>query len=209
MAEIDVLTKIMDCAYASKSDLYRIAEAAGKPVQACLHWTAFTYDRTFPDYHINIKGNGEVEIMEEDFSVKLPHNYMKNSASIGISLCCCKDATSNDLGDYPPTEIQINTMAKIIAVLAEALDLPITKKHFPTHGESADNEDYTIYFNDWNGYPNNTYGPKSDVCRWDLELLGKNTESPVYNPYDEEHRGGTILRGKGIWYRNRFYGHNY
>lgn len=32
-------------------------------------------------------------------------------------------------------------------------------------------------------------------------------ESPVYNPYDEEHRGGTILRGKGLYYKYKFYGH--
>ena len=96
-------------------------------------------------------------------------------------------------------------MSQVIAVLSQSLDIPIDKEHFPTHGESADNEDYEVYFPESTGYPNNTYGPKSDCERWDLEVLYMD-ESTKFDPYDEDNRGGNVLRGKGLWYKSQYYG---
>jgi len=85
---------------------------------------------------------------------------------------------------------------------AETLDHTYYRNSVLTHGEAADNEDgLDIYYPDYSGYPNNTYGPKSNVDRWDLEFLGT-AESPIYNPYDETgHRGGDVLRGKANYFR--------
>ena len=90
----------------------------------------------------------------------------------------------------------------LMADLDEVLSHTIDKQHVLTHGEIADCEDGSPVY--WDG----KYGPKTTVDRWDLEVLwDENGESPRYNPWDEEHRGGTILRGKANWYKYQFYGH--
>lgn len=200
MREVD-LTELMDNAYASKWNLQQKAYANGRDVQIFLHWTACPYGRYYGSYHVNIDYDGSI-ILTADLDETLSHTYMRNSGSIGLTLCCCYGATTDDPGDQPPTQEQIETMAKCIAVLSEALDIPIDKQHVLTHGEIADCEDGSPEYFD------GLYGPKNGATRWDLEVLwDKNDESPVFNPYDEEHRGGTILRGKGNYYKYKFYGH--
>ena len=114
--------------------------------------------------------------------------------AVGITLACGVGATTNDLGCEPPTDKQIEVMAQAIAVVADALWLTINKEHVLTHGEAADNED-----GDW---CHEAYGPKSTVERWDLEYLGT-SESPSCNPWAEDGtRGGDVLRGKAMWYKN-------
>lgn len=105
-----------------------------------LHWSAGYYDTVFDDYHINIQGDGEI-IVTGGFGEIKAHTWQRNSGSIGVSLCCAYNATSNDLGEEPPTEIQIEKMAQVIAHLAKGLDIPIDKQHVLTHGEAANNED--------------------------------------------------------------------
>ena len=205
MVDINDLTHIMNLAYAAKARLYELAEANNKPVQVVLHWTAGGYYTYFNDYSINIDGDGDVHIKNYDFAVSTGHNYMKNSASIGITLCCAYNASPHDLGDYPPTEAQIEAMAKIMAVLSEALDIEIDIHHMPTHGESADNQDYTIYYADPTGYYNNTYGPQSNCERWDLQIL---RDSEDYTTdYDDPMTGGNQIRALARVYRNQYYGH--
>ena len=205
MASTEELTQIYDLATAAKSDLESMAAGAGKPVQVVLHWSAGHYNTVFGDYHINITGDGRLHITTNDFSEKKNHNYYKNTAAIGVSLCCGVDITTNNKGTEPPTRAQVESMSQVIAVLSQSLDIPIDKEHFPTHGESADNEDYEVYFPESTGYPNNTYGPKSDCERWDLEVLYMD-ESTKFDPYDEDNRGGNVLRGKGLWYKSQYYG---
>ena len=79
-------------------------------------------------------------------------------------------------------------------VLANALGIPLDKEHFMSHGRAADNEDGI--------QASESYGPKTTCERWDLEYLGTE-ESPAFNPYDEEHRGDTIIVGKANWYNNQ------
>jgi len=205
LVDINDLTEIMNLAYAAKSRLYDIAAANNKPVQLVLHWTAGGYYSYFDDYHINIDGDGDVHITERDFARSIPHNYMKNTASIGITLCCAYNASPHNLGDYPPKECQIEAMAQIMAVLSEALDLDIDIHHMPTHSESADSQDYTIYYHDYTGYPNNTYGVQSNCERWDLQRL--RMEDEWTTDYDDPMTGGNQLRSMARAFRQKFYGH--
>ena len=207
MVDLGDLTDIMNCAYAAKSRLEELAANAGKPVQIVLHWTAGKYNQySFHDYHINIDGDGDTHITERDFARTIPHSYMKNTASIGVTLCCAYNATTNDLGDYPPTEDQISAMAQVIAVLSEALGIEIDIQHVCTHGEHADNVDgFIVHFYDYTGYPNNTYGPQSNCERWDLQLLRPTDEYTT--DYDNPMTGGNQLRSLARAFRQKFYGH--
>lgn len=124
--------------------------------------------------------DGSIYVSTDDFSEVLAHTYHRNTGAIGIALACCAFATSEDLGDEPPTAKQIESMAQVVMTLANALDIPLDKEHFMSHGRAADNEDGI--------QASEPYGPKTTCERWDLEYLGTE-ESPVFNPYDEEHRG--------------------
>ncbi len=205
MVDINDLTEIMNLAYAAKSRLYDIAADNNKPVQVVLHWTAGKYYSYFDSYSINIDGDGDIHIRNRDFSKPTGHNYYKNAASIGITLCCAYNATTNDLGEYAPTEEQIEAMAKIMAILSEALGTDIDIVHFPTHGESAMNFDYTVYFPDYTGYPNNVYGPAANCERWDLQKI-RDTDEWITDP-DDPMTGGNQLRSLARAFRQKFYGH--
>lgn len=158
-----------------------------------LHWSAGHYFQKFDDYHINITADGKIYIGTNDLSEVLAHTWRRNSGAIGISLCCACGATSGSLGDEPPTNKQIETMAQVIAVVADALWLTICKRYVLTHGEAADNED------GWEAHEQ--YGPKTTCERWDLEYLGTK-ESPRFEPWATDgSRGGDVLRGKALWYK--------
>lgn len=178
----------------ARDTIWEQAKSQGRNPKVYLHWSAGRYDSVFDDYHINITGAGKIFVTTNDLSEIKSHTWRRNTGSIGISLCCAYNATSSDLGEYAPTNIQIETIAKVIDVVATGLWLTINKEHVLTHGEAADNEDGI-----WCHEP---YGPKNGCERWDLEFL-ETSESPKYDPWDEEHRGGSILRGKAIWYHNQ------
>lgn len=178
----------------AREAIWEQAKSQGRNPKVYLHWSAGRYDSVFDDYHINITGAGKIFVTTNDMSEIKSHTWRRNTGSIGISLCCAYNATTNDLGEYAPTDIQIETIAKVIDVVATGLWLTINKEHVLTHGEAADNED-GIWCHD-------PYGPKNGCERWDLEFL-ETSESPKYDPWDEEHRGGSILRGKAIWYHNQ------
>ena len=178
----------------ARETIWEQAKSQGRTPKVYLHWSAGRYDSVFDDYHINITGAGKIFVTTNNLSEIKSHTWRRNTGSIGISLCCAYNATTNDLGEYAPTDIQIETIAKVIDVVATGLWLTINKEHVLTHGEAADNED-GIWCHD-------PYGPKNGCERWDLEFL-ETSESPKYDPWDEEHRGGSILRGKALWYHNQ------
>lgn len=178
----------------ARETIWEQAKSRGRNPKVYLHWSAGRYDSVFDDYHINITGAGKIFVTTNNLSEIKSHTWRRNTGSIGISLCCAYNATTNDLGEYAPTDIQIETIAKVIDVVATGLWLTINKEHVLTHGEAADNED-GIWCHD-------PYGPKNGCERWDLEFL-ETSESPKYDPWDEEHRGGSILRGKALWYHNQ------
>ena len=188
------LDEIEQLASESRDSLWEQAQELGREPKGYLHWSAGHYGQFYDDYHINIDSDGSIYISTDDFSEVLAHTYHRNTGAIGIALACCAFATSEDLGDEPPTAKQIESMAQVVMTLANALDIPLDKEHFMSHGRAADNEDGI--------QASEPYGPKTTCERWDLEYLGTE-ESPVFNPYDEEHRGDTIIVGKANWYNNQ------
>lgn len=178
----------------AKESIWAQAQSAGREPKLYLHWTAGRFGQFWDDYHVQIDGDGEIYVYGALDDV-LAHTWHRNTGAVGITLLGAYGATTEDLGDYAPTEAQIESMAKVIDALAEGLWLTIDKNHVLTHGEAADNED-----GEW---CHEEYGPKSTVERWDLEYLGTD-ESPSYNPYAEDgSRGGDVLRGKALWYHNQ------
>jgi hypothetical protein len=150
--------------------------AQGKIDRIFLHWSAGPYGRPFPDYHINIDANGTLYAPTTRLTDMLSHTWKQNTGSVGISMLCCRNATSNHLGSEPPTEMQIETMAQIIALLCRDLNLSIDCNHVRTHAEQANIDEY---------------GPDTTWERWDLWFL---------HDGDEPGSGGDILRGKAVYY---------
>lgn len=193
---IDELRQLAD---AAREDIWATARAYGREPKIYLHWSAGHYFQKFGDYHVNIVGDGRIYVSTDNLAEVLAHTYRRNSGSVGISLCCCAGATTNDLGDEPPTAAQIEAMAQAIQVVCDAMWLTIDKAHVLTHGEAANNED-----GDWSchrpyAWWNDSYGDGD--TRGDLEYLGTD-ESPRYNPFATDgSRGGDVLRGKANWYR--------
>ena len=194
------LQEVEDLAAKAREELWNESAALGREPKIYLHWTAGKYDTTFSDYHINITGDGSIYVSTTVFSKTLSHTWRRNTGSIGIALCACYGATSNDLGDYAPTAKQIEVMSQVIDRVATALWLTIDKEHVMTHGEAANNEDGIrphpcyAWWNDEEG---------DGDTRGDLEYLGT-SESPRYNPSATDgSRGGDVLRGKANWYKNK------
>ena len=178
----------------SKDGLYEKAQSVGREPMIYLHWSAMHYAQTFSDYHINITGDGKIWVSTDDLSEVLAHTWKKNTGAIGVALCCAYNATTNDLGDEPPTSAQIESISQVVAWLCKLLDIPCDNQHVMTHGEIANitSPAYAAW-NDETG--------DGDV-RWDLEYLGID-ESPRYNPYATDgSRGGDVLRGKANFYLN-------
>ena len=95
--------------------------------------------------------------------------------------CARTECALVDFGPEPPTVVQIEAMAKVVAILCEELCLPITPQTVMTHCEAA--------FAD-------CYGPGDGDAdmRWDLWFL------PQTNLYGELEPGGPLLRGKANYY---------
>lgn len=173
-----------------------------------LHWSAGHYGQFFDDYHINIDSDGSIYISTHDLSEVLSHTFGRNTGSVSISLACGAGANTENLGDEPPTNDQIESMAKVIKAVAEGLWLTINKECVLTHGEAADNEDgvpvdYSKLNDGDNGEELGMYGPQHTCERWDLEYLGT-ADSPSYNPSATDGtRGGDVLRGKALWYQQQ------
>ena len=178
-------------------NLWATARQYGRDVKLYLHWTACPYNAVFEDYHINIGPDGELRFTGALDEIK-SHTWKRNSGAIGIAIDGCTNANTSDLGDEPPTEAQIEAMAKVIAVLANALDLTIDLARVMTHGEAADNADgyYGAYGSE------EEYGPLSTVERWDLQSLGTDESREYIKNFDDPAPGGNVLRGKANGYRN-------
>ena len=165
---------------------YRYAE----PVKVYLHWTAGDYETTYDDYHFCVAGNGQ--IVNTRSLKEIPSaTWKRNTGSIAIALCCCQGAIAYsgepnyaDLGHFPPTEAQTETLARLMAVIADVFEIPINVFHFLTHGEAADNRD--------GEYCHEPYGQDTTCERWDLAVLD---ESTTWG------QGGNILRGMANWYQ--------
>ena len=159
------------------------SRAVGSINKIYLHWTAGRYNQQFDDYHINIDGDGNIYI-DGELTDHKNHTYMRNSGAVGISIDCAYNAKwIDDLGEYAPTDAQIETLAQVVAVLCVDLGLPCDISSVLTHAEAADNMD------GW--YACEPYGPNSTCERWDLWVAYEN---------DEAGSGGDIIRGKAKYY---------
>ncbi|MFC2315750.1 MAG: N-acetylmuramoyl-L-alanine amidase [Selenomonas massiliensis] len=179
-----------------------IAEAAaeqGRETKVYLHWSAGHYGQFWSDYHVQIDRDGEICVIADGaLDDVLAATWRRNSGSVSVCMLGCLDADTNSLGAEPPTDAQIESMAKAIAALCNGLWLTIDKQRVLTHGEAAANEDGIR--------PHPAYALWHDEIhdgdtRWDLEYLGT-MESPKYFPTATDGmRGGDVLRGKANWYR--------
>ncbi|WP_296360062.1 N-acetylmuramoyl-L-alanine amidase [uncultured Acidaminococcus sp.] len=173
----------------SRWDVCRRAEKDyGKLSHIYLHWTAGFYDQTFPDYHLNVTGTGDILSASERFTELLSHTYLRNSGAIGIAMCCAKDAImyadrSFDLGVFPPSPVQVEETAALVALLTLTLDIPLDKAHVMTHAEAADLDGYGPALAGTNRFE-----------RWDLYEIKDGDGKWKY--------GGDVLRGKAQWYRH-------
>jgi hypothetical protein len=186
------LAELKQLALQSKSSLWSAAQGIGRDVKLYLHWSAGHYGEFFDDYHINIDQDGSVYVTTNDFSEIKSHTYKRNTGAIGISLACCYGATTDNLGNEPPTAMQIEAMSQVVAVLCKALDLTVDIYRVMTHAEAANNLDGLNPNYEQNGYPDGKYGPGFSWERWDLWFI----------PGIANGEGGNVLRGKAIWYQH-------
>lgn len=162
----------------SSSELKNLAKAAAGSIDKLyLHWTAGHYHQFFDDYHLNIDSDGKVYRTCESLTEKKAHTWKRNTGSVGITLCCCADATWNgtypDYGSEPPTIEQLRSLVWVIAILCSTLDIPLDGYHVMTHGEAAYRDGYGPYSGD----------PET---RWDLFWLE--------DEQGEYRQGGAYIR---------------
>ena len=188
------INEIRDIANASRDDLYAAAKSVGLDCpKVIMHWTAGWGDSLFDDYHVSVTTDGEIYVSEDSFAEVLEHTWHLNTGTVGVAMCCCVGATTEDLGEEPPTDAQIEVFSQVIAAICDGLWLTINDKNVLTHGEAADS---TELYDEVD-----LYGPRHTCERWDLEYLGT-PESPVFAPYSYGRRGGDVLRGKANWYHD-------
>lgn len=162
-------------------------QARGEIDNIYVHWSAGRYNTAFNSYHINIMGDGSIDLQCESLLELKSHTWRRNSRAIGVVLACMYNGEPNDYGDYPPTDAQIETLAQVIAKLCIEIGLPIASNVVMTHAEAADNLD--------GRYPHDSYGPNSTWERWDLWKL-KESDAP--------YSGGDIIRGKAVYYAKKW-----
>lgn len=166
--------------------------AKGKIKHLYLHWTAGYYGQAYSDYHINIDKDGEIYLTCHELYQPKLHTFMRNKDGIGIALCCGVGATYSgngpqgiDFGECPPTQVQIEKAAQVIAILADALELPIEFSAVATHAEIAIMDGYGPFSSD-------------EHKRWDLWFVPG-------TPGNADFRlGGVTLRKKALWYKELF-----
>ncbi|MDR1702856.1 MAG: N-acetylmuramoyl-L-alanine amidase [Sporomusaceae bacterium] len=158
MAQETNLKKIRTLAEQAKTALRSAAKENNRPVCIYLHWSAGHYGQFFDDYHIMVDYDGKIYAMTDDLAEVKSHTWRRNSGAIGVSLACAYNANTNNLGQEAPTAAHLDSLAQTVAVLAMALDLPITADTIMTHAEAAAKDGY---------------GPGSGdpSTRWDLWFL--------------------------------------
>ena len=148
--------------------------ARGKIDMIYLHWSAGRYGQHFNDYHLNIDSDGSLWTDMNSFTDYKAHTWHRNSRAIGIALDCCYGASiwadgTIEYGDYPPTDTQIDTLAKVVAKILIEIGLPLYC--VMTHAEAADEDGYGLN------------GSDPDM-RWDLYGRGDEIRSRIANYMD-------------------------
>lgn len=191
------------------------AKAKGKVNRIYLHWTAGSYGQPDDDYHLCVDRLGQVYRCCKDLSEKKAHTWMRNQGGVAIALCCGENATcwlpvgcnprmlaagvdenlqnaapncaKVNFGSTPPTQPQIEKMAKLAALLCDELELAVSKDTVMTHCEVA--------FKDG-------YGPGSGDpdCCWDLWFL------PDAKHFGRLLPGGEMIRGQALALQQSLHG---
>ena len=180
----------------------------GKIKKIILHWTKRHYGQVDDRYHLCVDQDGQVFVSCKTLLAIKAHTWLRNEYSVAVALCCCADAAcwvpafSNpkeleaayadcrnehpecalvNYGPEPPTPLQVEMMANVVAVLADALGLAIGKDTVMTHCEIA--------FKDG-------YGPGVDdpAMAWDLWFLPDTLRPGEVVP------GGDLVRSKAKKY---------
>ena len=131
-------------------------QATGKIDRLFIHWSAGHYSQFFSDYHINVDYDGTYHVSTDDLTEIKAHTWHQNTRAIGIAMACAYNATSEDLGPEPPTDLQIQASVDLVHALCQELNIPVDYEHVRTHAEQADEDGY---------------GPATDCQRWDLAIL--------------------------------------
>jgi hypothetical protein len=173
------LSQIKTIAEQSSNKLKRAAKNKKQPVHIYLHWSAGHYGQFFNSYHINIDYDGEIYVSTEDFSQLKKHTWRRNYGSVGVTMACAYKAAPDNLGNEPPTDAQIETMAQVVAVLAKVFNIPLNKAYIMTHAEAAAIDGYDL-------------GSGDPDTRWDLLFL-KNG--------DPAGSGGQKIRELAVFYQ--------
>lgn len=163
-------------------------DARGYIEHIYVHWTAGRYHQFFDDYHINVDNDGSIYASVDDLTELLEHTWRRNSRAIGVCMAGCYNAKprngyDTNFGNYPPTQEQIDGLAKVIAVLCGGLGIFINYDHVKTHCEVAEEDGY---------------GPSTTCERWDLWFL------PDYPLGNELKPGGDVIRGKAVWWQQNY-----
>jgi hypothetical protein len=133
-----------------------------------LHWTAGDYAAVFPAYHLCLRGADDVEVVPtsdlranmRDLRADATEPYAahvagRNSWAVGIAVCAMGGATPSDFGRWPITGAQIEALARVARIVADAYALPLAA--IRTHAEAALEDGY--------------FGAGDDDCRWDIARL--------------------------------------
>ena len=172
--------------------------------QIYLHWTAGRYGQLYDDYHFNIDADGSIYQTCTQLTELKSHTWHRNTdtpsekelytsltwhrntGAIGIALCCACSALPHngrdtEFGKFPPTPQQIDAAGKLVAKLAQGLNIPIDRWNVLTHCEAALIDGYGPYSGD-------------AETRWDLWYLRDSPGDGAMKP------GGQVIRGKALWY---------
>lgn len=136
------------------------AMARGQIDRIYYHWSAGVWKPNhidLADYHVLVLKDGSL-LLRDDFTETIDHTWHRNSGSIGVAFAGCCGATTNNMGDYAPTDAQILSMAAVTAVIAIAFGVEVSEDRFMTHGEIAMVDGYGP-------------GQGDPDLRWDLMIL--------------------------------------
>ena len=122
--------------------------AVSKPQRIVMHWTAGEYEMSnsdFEKYHEVVEGDGTRRLCRRrpeannntgdgDYAA---HVRAKNTGSIGLAMCCMKDARESPFrkGKFPMTEVQLGAFIEMVAEYAETYDIPVDGRHVLSHEE--------------------------------------------------------------------------
>ena len=191
---------LIECRKVSLDELRELAEEArGEIDKVYAHWTAGRYSQAYDDYHVLVDYDGSVYVTTDNFKKTKWHTYGRNYLALGISMMCAYSAVANngedaDMGDYPPTALQIEALAQATAVLSEALGLEIDRENFMTHCEAAWKDGYGVPYGT---YVDGVYQGDPDL-RWDLWYL------PDFSDGEKMKPGGDLWRGKAAYYKSQW-----